>query len=124
MEQLQGTVVYNLIRSQFPLSTIITASRKYFCEHEGRLYLKNAIIPECIPTLVQVYPKWETIFIKLQIDLDLKIINTFCRFYAISAAAALLKHIEFNHNVIFSSNTLQIEYQGIEKLMIIGKLII
>jgi len=124
MEQIQGTVMYNLIRSQFPLSTIITASRKHFCENEGRLYLKNAIIPECIPTLEQVYPKWETIFIKLQIDFDFKIINTFRRLYAVSAAAALLKHIEFNHNVIFSSNTLRIEYEGIDKLMIIGKLII
>lgn len=43
------------------------------------------------------------------------------RYYAVSAAAALFKHIEFNHNVIFASNTLQIEYEGIEKSMFIGK---
>lgn len=46
------------------------------------------------------------------------------RFYAVSAAAALLKHIEFNHNVTFSSKTLKIEYEGIENSMFIGKLII
>lgn len=44
------------------------------------------------------------------------------RFYAVSAAAALLKHIEFNHNVTFSSNTLKIEYEGIENSMFIGKI--
>jgi len=57
MEQVQGTVIYNIIKNNFPLSTIITASRKHFCENEGRLYLKNAIIPECISTLERVYPK-------------------------------------------------------------------
>jgi len=43
------------------------------------------------------------------------------RYYAVSAAAALFKYIEFNHNVMFSSNSLQIEYEGIEKSMFVGK---
>lgn len=54
---MQGKVLYNTIKSQFPLSTILTASRKHFCENEGRRYLKNSIIPECISTLEQVLPK-------------------------------------------------------------------
>lgn len=55
---MQGTtLLYNIIKSQFPLSTILTASRKYFCGNNGRLYLKNAIIPECIPILENVLPK-------------------------------------------------------------------
>lgn len=48
----------------------------------------------------------------------------YCRYYAVSAAAALLKHIEFNHNVIFHSNTLKIKYEGIENSMFIGELIV
>ncbi|XP_026815539.1 mutS protein homolog 4-like [Rhopalosiphum maidis] len=97
MDQIQGTLLYNTIKSNFPLSAILTASRKHFSENEGKLYLKNSIIPECTSTLEQVLPK----------------------FYAVSAAAALLKHIEFNHNVMFSSNTLRIEYEGVEKSMFI-----
>lgn len=57
MDQVQGTVLYNIIKNQFPLSTILTASRKHFCENEGKLYLKNSIIPECNSTLEQVLPK-------------------------------------------------------------------
>lgn len=57
MDQIQGTVLYNIIKKQFPLSTILTASRKHFCENEGKLYLKNSIIPECTSTLEQVLPK-------------------------------------------------------------------
>lgn len=57
MDQLQGTLLYNTIRSQFPLSTILTASRKQFSQNEDELYLKNYIIPECISTLEQVLPK-------------------------------------------------------------------
>ncbi|XP_050066677.1 mutS protein homolog 4-like [Aphis gossypii] len=97
MDQIQGTLLYNTIKNQFPLSAILTASRKHFSENEGKIYLRNSIIPECTSTLEQVLPK----------------------FYAVSAAAALLKHIEFNHNVIFSSNTLQIEYEGVEKSMFV-----
>ncbi|XP_025409358.1 mutS protein homolog 4-like [Sipha flava] len=97
MDQMQGTLLFNTIKNQFPLSSIITVSRKHFCENDGKLYLKNSVIPECALTLEQVLPK----------------------FYAVSAAAALLKHIEFNHNVTFSSNTLNIEYKGIEKSMFI-----
>lgn len=53
MDQIQGTFLYNIIKSHFPLSTIITASRRHFCENEGKRYLKNSIIPECIPTFEQ-----------------------------------------------------------------------
>jgi len=57
MDQMHGTMLYNTIKSQFPLSAILTASRKHFSENEGKLYLKNSIIPECISTLEQALPK-------------------------------------------------------------------
>lgn len=53
MDQIQGTYLYNTIKSHFPLSSILTASRKHFCENEGKRYLKNAIIPECTSTFEQ-----------------------------------------------------------------------
>ncbi|VVC26209.1 P-loop containing nucleoside triphosphate hydrolase,DNA mismatch repair protein MutS, core,DNA [Cinara cedri] len=80
MNQMQGIVLYNIIKNQFPLSSILTASRKHFCENEEQVWSK---------------------------------------YYAISAAAALLKHLEFNHNVIFHSNTLKVKYEGIENSMFI-----
>lgn len=59
MDQIQGTFLYNTIKSHFPLSTILTASRKHFCENEGRRYLKNSIMSECTSTLEQqVSTKW------------------------------------------------------------------
>jgi hypothetical protein len=57
MDQIQGTLLYNIIKSNFPLSAILTASRKHFSENEGKLYLRNSIIPECTSTLEQVLPK-------------------------------------------------------------------
>lgn len=57
MDQMQGTLLFNIIKSNFPLSAILTASRKHFCENEGKLYLKNSIIPECASTLEQVLSK-------------------------------------------------------------------
>lgn len=57
MDQLQGTLLYNTIKQQFPLCSILTASRKHFCENEGKLYLKNSILPECASTLEQVLSK-------------------------------------------------------------------
>lgn len=57
MDQMQGIVLYNIIKNQFPLSTILTASRKHFCENEGKHYLKNSIIPECTSTLEHLWPK-------------------------------------------------------------------
>lgn len=57
MDQMQGLVLYNIIKNQFPLSTILTASRKHFCENEGKHYLKNSIIPECISTLEHLWLK-------------------------------------------------------------------
>lgn len=43
------------------------------------------------------------------------------RFYALAAAAALLKFIEFMKSIIFTSKSLKIEYQSPENVMAIGK---
>ncbi|XP_050546917.1 mutS protein homolog 4-like [Daktulosphaira vitifoliae] len=97
MEMTQGTVMYNLIKDQFPSSTMVTALRKHFCSNQGKVYLKNAVLSECLSVLEQ----------------------TLTKYYALAAAAALFKYIEFQHNTIFSSNTLQLEYVGVEKSMFI-----
>lgn len=57
MDQIQGNLLYNIIKNQFPLCAILTASRKHFCQSEGKLHLKNCIMPECIPMFEQVLPK-------------------------------------------------------------------
>lgn len=42
------------------------------------------------------------------------------RFYALAAAAALLKYVEFIQNVIFAAHSLKVEYQGAHHGTIIG----
>lgn len=42
------------------------------------------------------------------------------RFYALAAAAALLKYIEFVRNVLFAPKSLKVVYQGSQHTMVIG----
>jgi len=42
------------------------------------------------------------------------------RFYALAAAAALLKYIEFVRNVLFAPKSLKVVYQGSQNTMVIG----
>jgi DNA mismatch repair protein MSH4 len=42
------------------------------------------------------------------------------RFYALAAAAALLKYIEYVRNVLFAPKSLKVEYQGSQNTMVIG----
>lgn len=44
------------------------------------------------------------------------------RFYALSAAAALLKYVEFLQNLIFAPKSLCIKYEGSQNTVLIGKL--
>lgn len=56
VDQVNGTL-YDTIKSQFPLSSILTASRRLFCQNEGEIYLKNSVVPECVSKLKLVLPK-------------------------------------------------------------------
>jgi len=56
MDQVKGTL-YETLKSQFPLSSILSASRNLFCQNEGELYLKNSVVPECVSKLKLVLPK-------------------------------------------------------------------
>ena len=47
----------------------------------------------------------------------------FNRFYALAAAAALIKYVEFSLNMLFSPKSLRVEYQGSQTTMVIGKII-
>lgn len=42
------------------------------------------------------------------------------KFYALSAAAALIKYVEFTQNVRLAPKSVKVEYQGTEDTMIIG----
>ena len=43
------------------------------------------------------------------------------RYYALAAAAGLLKYIEFIQNIVFAPSSLKIVYHGSEKTTLIGK---
>lgn len=44
------------------------------------------------------------------------------RYYALSAAAALLKYVEFIQNIVFAPASLRVKFHGSEKTTLIGKL--
>lgn len=46
---------------------------------------------------------------------------TVCRFYALTAAAAVLKYVEYIQCIVFARESLKIEYHSSENTMIIGE---
>jgi hypothetical protein len=70
------------------------------------------------------YVKYRLSLIQCQLYYDFtlsKIVYTLSiRFYALAAAAALLKYIEFVRNVLFAPKSLKVEYQGSQNTMVIG----
>ena len=43
------------------------------------------------------------------------------RYYALAAAAGLLKYVEFIQNIVFAPSSLKVSYHGSEKTTLIGK---
>ncbi|XP_065344364.1 mutS protein homolog 4-like [Cloeon dipterum] len=92
-----STKLFNCVKDQYPTITITTVQRRHFNDVLGMELIKKL----CVPELSSV---------------EILVQN---RFYALSAAAALLKYIEFLQNIIFAPKSLSIQYQGSQNTTLI-----
>ncbi|GAB6032154.1 MutS protein msh4 [Chamberlinius hualienensis] len=90
-------VILKLIKDNFPKTATVSVQRRYFNETKGLEYIKRLCMPECKSTEMIVADKY----------------------YALAAAAALLKYVEFIQNIIYSAKSLKVQYAGGEKTTMI-----
>ncbi|CAH0398232.1 unnamed protein product [Chilo suppressalis] len=96
----EGTVpsqLYQLIRDQYPLINLTTVQRRHFSDAAGKQQIQTLCAPQYSAVYLQVLPK----------------------FYAVTAAAAVLKYVEYIQCVVFARESLKIEYHSSENTMII-----
>lgn len=88
----QKSTMVSIIEHYVPDARLTQVARKYYNEQTGQDYIQQLAFAEDLAG------------IKVEIS---------AKFYALSAAAAALKHVELNY-VKFALNTLRIKYQGSE----------
>ncbi|KAJ1530742.1 hypothetical protein ONE63_005597 [Megalurothrips usitatus] len=86
----QPNKLYNLLEEKFAFVSMTKVQRRLFRDSEGLEKVQSLCLPE--------YSSCQLILKD--------------RFYALAAAAALLKYVEFVQNVIFAAHSLKVEYQG------------
>ncbi|XP_033606751.1 mutS protein homolog 4 isoform X2 [Cryptotermes secundus] len=89
--------LYTLVQEAFPTVTVTSVLRRHFRDTRGLQQIENLCANE---------------YSSIQIVVSQK-------FYALAAAAALLKYIEFVRNVLFAPKSLKVEYQGSQNTMVI-----
>ncbi|KAL0882963.1 hypothetical protein ABMA27_016456 [Loxostege sticticalis] len=96
-EGVQPSQLYKLIRDQYPLINLTSVQRRHFNDAAGRQQIQTLCAPQYSAVYLQVLPK----------------------FYALTAAAAVLKYVEYIQCVVFARESLKIEYHSSENTMII-----
>ncbi|KAI8437000.1 hypothetical protein MSG28_010401 [Choristoneura fumiferana] len=96
-EGVQPSQLYQLIRDQYPLLNLTTVQRRHFNDAVGRQHIQTLCAPHYSPVFLQILDK----------------------FYALTAAAAVLKYVEYIQCVVFARESLKIEYHSSENTMII-----
>ncbi|XP_046389737.1 mutS protein homolog 4-like [Ischnura elegans] len=89
--------VFSVIREQCPRINIVCVQRRHFNDAQGRKLVNLLCAPE---------------YASVELLLSHK-------FYALSAAAALLKYVEYIQNLIFAPKSLKVEYQGSQNTTVI-----
>ncbi|KAL4716711.1 hypothetical protein ACJJTC_004830 [Scirpophaga incertulas] len=89
--------LYKLIKDQYPLINLTTVQRRHFNDAAGRQQIQTLCAPQYSAVYLQVLPK----------------------FYALTAAAAVLKYVEYIQCVVFARESLKIEYHSSENTMVI-----
>ncbi|KAK6629982.1 hypothetical protein RUM43_003803 [Polyplax serrata] len=89
--------LYCDIRTRFPNVAITSVQRRHFSETVGVDLINRYSSPESLSVMLLLRDK----------------------FYALSAAAALIRYVEFTQNVHLAPRSLKIEYQGSEDTMLI-----
>ncbi|KAK3917513.1 MutS protein-like protein 4 [Frankliniella fusca] len=90
VDSSQPNKLYSLLEEKFPMTNMTKVQRRLFRDSEGLEKVQNLCLPENSSCQLVIQD----------------------RFYALAAAAALLKYVEFVQNVIFAAHSLKVEYQG------------
>ncbi|KAJ2949250.1 hypothetical protein O0L34_g6203 [Tuta absoluta] len=96
-EGVQPNQLYQLIRDQYPMVNLTTVQRRHFNDAAGRQQIQTLCAPQYSGVYLQVLHK----------------------FYAVTAAAAVLKYVEYIQCIVFARESLKIEYHSSEHTMII-----
>ncbi|XP_061716369.1 mutS protein homolog 4-like [Cydia pomonella] len=96
-EGVQPNQLYQLIRDQYPALNLTTVQRRYFNYAAGRQHIQALCAPQYSAVSLQVVHK----------------------FYALTAAAAVLKYVEYIQCIVFAKESLKIVYHSSENTMII-----
>ncbi|XP_050351143.1 mutS protein homolog 4-like [Nymphalis io] len=93
----QVNQLYKLIKDHFPLLNLTAVQRRHFNDAAGRQNIQTLCAPQYSAVYLQVLHK----------------------FYALTAAAAVLKYVEYIQCIVFARESLKIEYHSSENTMII-----
>ncbi|XP_026327667.1 mutS protein homolog 4-like [Hyposmocoma kahamanoa] len=96
-EGVQPNQLYKLIKDHYPLVNLTTVQRRHFNDAAGRQQIQTLCAPQYSAVYLQVLHK----------------------FYALTAAAAVLKYVEYIQCIVFARESLKIEYHSSEHTMII-----
>ncbi|CAK1551249.1 unnamed protein product [Leptosia nina] len=96
-EGVQPSQLYQLIKDQYPLVNVTAVQRRHFNDSNGRQQIQSLCAPQYSAVYLQVLQK----------------------FYALTAAAAVLKYVEYIQCIVFARESLKIEYHSSEDTMII-----
>ncbi|XP_013194844.2 mutS protein homolog 4 [Amyelois transitella] len=96
-EGVKPNQLYQLIRDTYPLVNLTTVQRRHFNDAAGRQHIQTLCAPQYSAVYLQVHQK----------------------FYALTAAAAVLKYVEYIQCIVFVRESLKIEYHSSENTMII-----
>ncbi|XP_045448191.1 mutS protein homolog 4-like [Melitaea cinxia] len=97
-EGSQVNQLYKLIKDRFPLLNLTAVQRRHFNDAAGRHNIQTLCAPQYSAVYLQVLHK----------------------FYALTAAAAVLKYVEYIQCIVFARESLKIEYHSSDNTMIIG----
>ncbi|XP_045772407.1 mutS protein homolog 4-like [Maniola jurtina] len=96
-EGVQPSQLYKLIKDQYPFVNVTAVQRRHFNDAAGRQNIQTLCAPQYSAVYLQVLHK----------------------FYALTAAAAVLKYVEYIQCIVFARESLKIEYHSSENTMII-----
>ncbi|XP_069359647.1 mutS protein homolog 4-like isoform X3 [Maniola hyperantus] len=96
-EGVKPSQLYKLIKDQYPFVNVTAVQRRHFNDAAGRQNIQTLCAPQYSAVYLQVLHK----------------------FYALTAAAAVLKYVEYIQCIVFARESLKIEYHSSENTMII-----
>ncbi|XP_048478493.1 mutS protein homolog 4 [Plutella xylostella] len=91
-----------VLREQLPARRVTAVQRRHFNDAAGRQQIQTLCAPQYSAVYLQVLHK----------------------FYAVTAAAAVLKYVEYIQCVVFARESLKIEYHSSENTMIIDTVVV